>query len=188
MNTVGQLSSGIWEDLGQPTTPSAIYISGWIGSDRGLGKLNVLLGREFIVDASGAFAGTTYDAGDSVRTYDAGDFYPALGNVEAAIYAEIYKYDFYDKKIRDTLNGIFDATSAAVDWSELTEGDTTIKRSNRSEVAKTYRGMQQDSRLELNRLVGYYRQNRALPSQVTTQEPSISSSKIFLSWNRSRVY
>lgn len=188
MNTVGQLASGIWDDLGQPATPSVIYISGWIGSDRGLGKLNVLLGKEFIVDNSGAYAGISYDNGGYSDTYQAGDFYPALGNVEAAIYAEIYKYDFYDKKIRDTLNGIFDATNTSVDWSELSEGDTTIKRSNRSEVAKTYRGMQQDSRSELNKLVGYYRQNQALPSQVTTQEPSISSNRILLSWNRTHVY
>ena len=188
MNTVGQLASGIWDDLGQPITPSMTYISGWIGSDRGLGKLNVLLGQEFIVDSAGAFANSTYTSGGVSGVYQTGDFYPVLGNVEAAIYAEIYKYDFYDKKIRDTLNGIFDATNTAVDWSELSEGDTTIKRSNRSEVAKTYRGMQQDSRLELNKLVGYYRQNRALPSQVTTQEPSVSSSKIFLSWNRTHSY
>jgi hypothetical protein len=188
MNTVGQLASGIWEDLGQPANPSVTYISGWLGSDRGVGKLNVQLGKEFIVDISGANAGQTYEAGGYSGVYQPGDFFPALGSVEAAIYAEIYKYDYYDKKIRDALNGILDTTNPELDWQELSEGDTTIRRSNRNEVVKTYRGLQQDSRSELNKLVGYYRQNLSNPSQITTQEPIVIPNRIVLSWNRTHVY
>lgn len=185
MNSVGQLASGIWEDLGSPTTPTVIAISGWIGSDRAVGKLNVLLGTEFIVDVSGYYNGQYFDAGGYSGQYVPGDYYPAFGNVEAAIFGEIYKFDYYAKKIRDVMNGILEGTAAEVDWSELSEGDTTIRRSNRSEVAKTYRGMQQDSTAELQKLVGYYRENKALPREVTTQEPHFSN-RVYLSWNLRR--
>lgn len=181
MNTVGQLATGIWQDLDSPATPTVTYISGWLGSDRGVGKLNVLLGTEFIVDTTGAYAGTYYDAGGYSGQYVPGDFYPALGSVEAAIFGEIYKQDFYDKKIRNALNGIIDATGTDIDWNELSEGDTTIRRSNRNETVKTYRGMQQDSRSDLQKLVGYYRQNLSNPSQITTIEPT--STRILYSWN-----
>jgi len=186
MNTVGQLASGIWEDLGSPTTPSVTSVSGWLGSDRGVGKLNVLLGTTFYVDNSGYHAGEYFDAGGYSGQYVAGDYFPALGNVEAAIYGEIYKQDFYVKKIRDVMNGILEGTGTNLDWSELSEGDTTIRRSNRNEVAKTYRGLQQDSQTELNKLVGYYRQNLSSPSQITTQEPQ-SMSRILISWNGRRT-
>lgn len=182
MNSVGQLASGIWTDLGEPSSPSLYYISGWIGSDRALGKVNVQLGTEFYVDVSGSHAGESFNAGGYSGFYVAGDFFPAIGNVEAAIMAEIYKYDYYDKKIRDAMNSIVEGTGVAVDWSELSEGDTTIRRSNRNELAKTYRGLQQDSRTELNRLVGYYRENLSTPRDVTTQEPH-DSNTILASWN-----
>lgn len=183
MNTVGQLASGIGEDLGDPTL-SVTSISGWLASDRGIGKLNVQIGKEFIVDATGAYEGQYYEAGGYSGQYIKGDFYPALGNVEAAIFTEIYKYDYYDKKIRNALNGILDTTTPELDWNELSEGDTTIRRSNRNEVVKTYRGLQTDSKSELTKLVGYYRQNLSTPNQVTNQEPLITNSRVYLSWNR----
>ena len=167
MNTVGQLASGIWEDLGSPETPSVIYVSGWIGSTRSLGKLNMLLDTCFVVDTAGMHSGESYAFGaGQTGYYDAGDYFPALGNTEQAIVSEIYKADFYDKKIRDTLNGIFEGSGAQVDWSELREGDTTIRRSNRNEVAKVYRGLLNDSRGELNRLVAFYKENLSKPRQV----------------------
>jgi len=168
MNTVGQLASGIWEDLDSPVTPSITYISGWISSSRGLGKINLLLDTCFSVDISGLHAGETYNAGYGYSgVYGVGDFYPALGNAEINIYSEIYKADYYDKAIRDSLNGILtNASGAGVDWSELREGDSVIKRSNRSEIAKTYRLLLSDSKADLNALVGYYKQNLAKPRQV----------------------
>jgi hypothetical protein len=185
MNSVGQLASGIWEDLDSPDTPTVTSISGWVGSDRALGKLNALLGTEFIIDSAGYYNGQYFDAGGYSGQYVPGDYYPAFGNVEAAIMGEVYKYDFYAKKIRNVMNGILEGTGTNVDWSELSEGDTTIRRSNRNEVAKTYRGLQTDSNNELQRLVGYYRQNKALPREVTTQEPH-TSNRILISWNGSR--
>ncbi len=185
MNTVGLLASGIWEDLSSPTTPTVIMISGYVGSDRTVGKVNLLIGTQFLVDTTGAYAGTTYDAGGYTGIYQAGDYYPALGNTEAAIFSEVYKQDYYDKKIRDALNGIIDAAGTDIDWTELSEGDTTIRRSNRNEVAKTYRGMQADSRHELQKLVGYYRSNLSGPRQVAGDDadPNYTNPSTRFNWD-----
>lgn len=184
MNSVGLLASGIWDDLNQPETPSINYISGWIGTDRAIGKLNLLINTDFIIDNQGVYENTEFDAGGYSGVYQKGDFYPALGNTEAAILAEIYKYSYYDLKIRDVLNGIF-ASGSAVDWNELTEGDTTIRRSNRNEVAKTYRGLQSDSKDDLKRLVDYYRSNISGPSQITLDVSN--NCNIFYSWSKDRI-
>lgn len=188
MNTVGQLASGIWDDLSQPQNPSVAYISGWLGSDRGIGKLNALLNTQFIIDYSGAYTGQTYDAGGYQATYQPGDFYQTLGNVEAAIYAEVYKGDYYDKRIRDVLNGILDAgADPSLDWSALDEGDTKVERSNRSELLKTYRGLAQDARADLQKLVGYYRSNLSGPRAVDISEPSLQSNYVYISWPYRRL-
>ncbi len=130
-----------------------------------MGKLNNVLGTEFIVDTQGVYAGEYYNAGSGSGQYLPGDFYPAFGNTEESIYAEMYKIDYYEKKIRDALNGIMEV-SDTVDWIELSEGDTRIRRNNKNEVAKTYRSSQSEARKELQKLIGYYRENRSLPRQV----------------------
>lgn len=188
MNSVGQLASGIWDDLGQPQNPSVTYISGWLGNDRSIGKLNLLLDTEFIIDYAGAYAGQTYDAGGYTGVYQQGDIYVALGNTEAAIYSEIYKQDYYDKKVRDAVNGLLDqgSSGAANDWINLSEGDSTITRTNRSELIKTYRGLQTDSRSDLDKLVGYYKSNQADPRQVTFQVSQ--NCGVYYNWGYYRTF
>lgn len=181
MNSVGQLASGIWDDLSQPVNPSVTYISGWISSDRAVGKVNALLDTEYLVDTQGVYSGTMYNAGGYSGVYVPGDYYPALGNVEAAIFAEVYECDYYEKKIRDALNGILEVVDGN-DWVNLQDADTKIERINRSEILKTYRGFLQDSRAELQKLVGYYRQNLADPRGVDISEPSVSANRIYYSW------
>lgn len=170
MNSVGDLASGIWEDLGEPQTPSVVYISGWVSSSRGLGKLNTLLNTCFCQDSSGIHAGEPYVTCQVTGYYEPGDFYPAMNSEEIAIYTEIYKADYYDKKIRDALNGIIDTSGTNIDWNELREGDSVIKRSNRNEIAKVYRSLLLDSKSELQKLVGYYRGNASNPSQVAGED------------------
>lgn len=171
MNDVGYLASGIWEDLGSPETPSVTFISGTIGSSRFVGKLNTLLATNFIVDTLGIHSGESkYQIDNSVTgayvAYDVGDYYPVLNSAEQGIAAKLFEIEYYDKKIRDALNGIVDNISGTMDWSELKEGDSSIKRSNRNEVAKTYRGMQTEAKADLQKYVSYYRENGSLPSQV----------------------
>jgi len=171
MNTVGKLAYGIWQDLDSPTTPSVTFISGWIGAERGVGQLNTLLNLEIIVDEDGVHAGELFVIGDCSGVYEVGDFYPILGNTEKAIYTELYKVDYYQKKVRDSLAGILEGgDSLSTDWTSLTEGDTIIRRVNKNEVAKTYRNMSKDSRAYLDNLVSDYNRNTSMPNQVTFED------------------
>lgn len=169
MNSVGELASGIWDDLGEPDSPSITSISGWLGSARGIGKLNVLLDIDVCIDKSGINAGNTYCYCGTEYQYQSGDFYPALSSQEESIYASIYLTDYYEKQIRDALNGLIISSVSSVsamDWSELREGDTSIKRSNKNEVAKVYRGLLSDTKSQLNRMVDAYHSNKLDPMQV----------------------
>ena len=55
---------------------------------------------------------------------------------------------------------------SSVDFLSLREGDTVITRTNKNELAKTYRGLANDAREEMERLVTSYNLYQAAPVQV----------------------
>lgn len=124
------------------------FISGWL--DKNIGLLNTKLYTNFGVE-DGVFTPT-------------GSF----KYEERAIYKQMYLYEFYTKKTRQVLRGI----DSAVDFVTLKEGDTTITRTNKNELAKTYRGLANDTREELERLVASYNIYQAVPVQVAGEDGS----------------
>ena len=124
------------------------YISGWLGNNVGL--LNTKLFTSFSVDGS-----------NFVPT---GEF----NQEERSIYKQMYLYEFYTKKTRQVLRGI----DSSVDFITLREGDTMITRTNKNELAKTYRGLANDAREEMERLVAAYNIYQAAPVQVAGEDGS----------------
>lgn len=124
------------------------YISGWLGNNIGL--LNTKLFTNFSVD-DGSFVPT-------------GEF----RQEERSIYKQMYLYEFYTKKTRQVLRGI----DSSVDFITLREGDTMITRTNKNELAKTYRGLANDAREEMERLVSAYNIYQAAPVQVAGEDGS----------------
>jgi len=124
------------------------YISGWLGNNIGL--LNTKLFTNFSVD-NGSFVPT-------------GEF----KQEERSIYKQMYLYEFYTKKTRQVLRGI----DSSVDFVTLREGDTMITRTNKNELAKTYRGLANDAREEMERLVTAYNIYQAAPVQVAGEDGS----------------
>lgn len=124
------------------------YISGWLGNNIGL--LNTKLFTSFSVD-NGSFVPT-------------GEF----KQEERSIYKQMYLYEFYTKKTRQVLRGI----DSSVDFVTLREGDTMITRTNKNELAKTYRGLANDAREEMERLVTAYNIYQAAPVQVAGEDGS----------------
>ena len=84
---------------------------------------------------------------------------------EENILTQLYLKNYYNKQARSTLVG-GGGTGSALDWTRLTEGDTTIVRSNKTEVAKNYKSMAGDASIELNDLVYSYNYYRAMPRQT----------------------
>jgi hypothetical protein len=85
-----------------------------------------------------------------------------------AIYKQMYLYEFYTKKTRQVLRGV----DSSVDFVTLREGDTMITRTNKNELAKTYRGLANDARDEMEKLVTSYNIYRSAPVQVAGEDGS----------------
>ena len=80
----------------------------------------------------------------------------------SGIYKKLYLKHFYQKKARNVLKGI----DSSVDFISLREGDSMITRTNKNEIAKTYRGMAKDAEEDLEKAVYAYNYYNAVPRQV----------------------
>jgi len=145
MNEIGTLASGVWlSEFDSDTGINTIgSISGWM--QQNLGLLNTLIYTDF--------SGTD----------------PAMGLEESAIYSHIYLGEYYSKQSRAALKGIADDSGGLV---EVTEGDTTVRFSNKNEVAKTYRGLARDHKEIIDQMVHSYNMYEAKPTQVAGYEGS----------------
>lgn len=81
---------------------------------------------------------------------------PELTTDQAAVLRQIFLVAYYGKKIRDHLG------ASGVQWTEIREADSVIKRTSKTDLAKTYLSLKQDSERELDKLVGQYRINYAI--------------------------
>lgn len=124
------------------------YISGWLANNVGL--LNTKIYTQYSVQNS--------------------NFVPtgSFQQEERAIYKQMYLYEFYTKKTRQVLRGI----DSSVDFVTLREGDSMITRTNKNELAKTYRGLANDAREEMERLITSYNIYQAAPVQVAGEDGS----------------
>jgi hypothetical protein len=124
------------------------YISGWLANNVGL--LNTKIYSQYSVQNSNFEPTGTFQ------------------QEERSIYKQMYLYEFYTKKTRQVLRGV----DSSVDFVTLREGDTMITRTNKNELAKTYRGLANDAREEMERLVSSYDIYQAAPVQVAGEDGS----------------
>lgn len=124
------------------------YISGWLANNVGL--LNTKIYTQYSVENSNFVPTGTFQ------------------QEERAIYKQMYLYEFYTKKTRQVLRGV----DSSVDFVTLREGDTMITRTNKNELAKTYRGLANDAREEMERLVSSYNTYQSAPVQVAGEDGS----------------
>ena len=124
------------------------YISGWLANNVGL--LNTKIYTQYSVQNSNFVPTGTFQ------------------QEERAIYKQMYLYEFYTKKTRQVLRGI----DSSVDFVTLREGDSMITRTNKNELAKTYRGLANDAREEMERLITSYNIYQAAPVQVAGEDGS----------------
>lgn len=92
-----------------------------------------------------------------------GDFSPALNSEEQVIYKQLFEVYYYGKLLKKSLGASAYDTNSII---EVKEGNRTVKKMNKNEVAKTLRQVKKDAEETLLMLVGVYRHNRSDPSQV----------------------
>ena len=93
---------------------------------------------------------------------------PNLGLEEASIYTQLYLQSYYTSRARKVLRNI----GNDADWIRIIEGGTTLVRTNKNEVSKSYRGLAKDAQEMTNSLVASYHQYLAQPRQVAGTDSS----------------
>lgn len=145
--------NNVYLDIGEPSDYSVSRISAWFLDISNLGKLNNLIGTCFEVKE-------LQDNHCNITGYE---IYPYLKSDQLAIYKMLFEYDYYKKEASNA------ARSALVngnDWTSLSEGDSSISRVNRNEVAKNLRSMYKDVKESLDQAVKMYLKYNAIPDQI----------------------
>lgn len=139
------LANRIWNDIGEPSSPSVSAIQAKLTSASFLGRLNVLISTCFALES--------------------GDITPEMGIEEQAIYALMYKGDYYAKKITENL------AASAVSWTTIKEGDTAITRVAETEKAKVFKDLKRQTDEQLVREVGFYKSHLGTPRAINFENP-----------------
>ena len=161
MNQIGQIASGVLDydfDFITGATERGAELLTISGSLSGhVGQLNVLINQSF------GYTGTS------------GDLDPALQEEEKEILVQLYLKDYYFKESRKVLRSIYDSSLDSAfnqsEWTELREGDTTIKRGvfsakDRNDASRNDKGLAEEADRKITELVGAYNMYGAVPRQV----------------------
>jgi hypothetical protein len=150
-------------------TPASIQIrkdqiSAWLETN--IGHLNVLLNQSFRVDSSN-------------------DVCPVLNEEEVAIFIQLYLVYYYRREAQSVLKKLTTTvisstpviTNSMSDWTELREGDSSIKRvaSNASaqqkvQTSQLYKSFSFDAAERMNQLVHRYNMYKSQPRQVSGRD------------------
>jgi hypothetical protein len=141
-SSLGTLASGIWlNSLGQPTSISALSISGYFAQDYVVGALNAKI--------STCYSGS--NAGSGVNWA----ICPDLDDGSLNLIGLIYLSSYWTQKVASAAGagGISDT------FTVLREGDSTIQRTSPAELMKVYSSMLRQTNDQLNYAVAEYSQN-----------------------------
>jgi len=146
---VSTIATGIYRDEFDSDTgyQALSAISGWLENNVGL------LNTEIYT----SFSGSGTADGDTALVATGGFKFE-----EAEIFKQIYLVEYYKKKTRTVLKNI----DSSVDFITLRDGDSMITRTNKNEIAKTYRGLANDAQDHLTLLTAKYNIYAATPLQV----------------------
>lgn len=142
MASLGEIATRIYDNEfdDETTQLKRLYriqgISGWLEGN--LGQFNNL-------------CYTSYGTTDSFRLE------------EESILSQLYLGDYYTKQARKVLNM---SVTGATDWTRLSEGDTTIVRTNKVDLSRVYRNLAKDAAEEIKELVYAYNSYQAQPVQT----------------------
>jgi hypothetical protein len=152
------------------TVPLPVSQIGNLAKEIASGYFSYLDGSELttqITDTSGWLTVSMGQLNDLIYTSYSG-INPNLGLEEASIYTQLYLQSYYTSRAKKVLRNI----GNDADWIRIIEGDTTLVRTNKNEVSKSYRGLAKDSQETTDSLVASYHQYLAQPSQVAGTDGS----------------
>lgn len=150
---ISNFINGVYNDLGSPDDYNQEKIAAWILDNANLGKLNNLIGT--------CFSGVAYtnDCGN-VTGYGIA---PAIKNDQLAVYKMLFDYEYFRNEARNVAKS---SATKGSDWTDLKEGDSTIKKINKNEISKNLRTMSRDAKEDLDKAVKMYLKYNAVPDQI----------------------
>ena len=162
---------GVYNDLGEPEDYTIAKISAWFLDNANVGKLNNLIGTQI--------SGVAYK--DSHGVVTGYDLVPNPSNDQLAIYKMIFDCNYYKQQSKNLARS---AGMIGSDWTDLREGDSNIKKINKNEISKNFRGLSQDCQSELNKNVKMYLKYGAIPEQVVGDDTEGVSHYIIQDYQR----
>ncbi len=144
------LATELFIEIGEPSYTSIPAISYFLRSK--IGEINDLLFEDFIIESSSG----------QYEILDAGGVEISVN--AAAILKKIYLVYSYDILIRANMNLL--SQDSLLEFTDNLQG-STVRRTNRNEVSKTYATLKSAEQKNLNDLITAYRIKGAIPSQVT---------------------
>jgi len=130
--TTTSIADEIFRELDEPTDCSIPKIAFWLQTN--VGTLNLKLGSSVVVNGG-------------VLSDD-------LSLAAQAIFKSLFKIDYLKRQINRNLGA-----AAYSSVSEVKEGNRTVKRTNKNDVAKSYLAAKESEERVLNGLVAAYKQN-----------------------------
>lgn len=144
--------NSVSSDLGDRDDYSPTYLIGWFLDQANLGYLNNQIDGCYQVTPYLSPAGKATGIGIE----------PPLSNQELAIYKANFDTFFYAREAKLALSGAYNIGS----WQTLKEGDSTVTRVNRSELARTYQMFRKDAQDNANNLVKQYLKSKSKAQSV----------------------
>lgn len=152
MSDISVMSQELWEELGEPVTPTAVSISGWLSTN--ISKLNILV--------------------DCCYSVVSGDFVPPFDCQLSGIYKQAYLVKNLEDRVRRGLDSsIYYPSGANVGtlyWTKIEEGDSKITRASPAEMMKVLKSERDSAKTDLDDLVFKYNYNAAKPNQVAGED------------------
>lgn len=118
----------------------------------------------FITDSSGIpLTGDMgeYISGFSGLVLNPIGFTPDISGIDKAIYKALFNVAYWQRGVSSSLG------AASYDtWTEIREFDSSVKRINKNELAKTYSSLLKNAQDDLKYIIYQYQKIKALPRQV----------------------
>lgn len=148
---ITQLSDTTYRELFMPDDVSIPTIAYYYETN--LGQLSNLLGATFTIDSSDILT-------------------PELTDAQAVIYKFLYLIYYYNRQIQKNLGA--GAYSSSI--LEVTEGDRSIRKVDKTNIAKQLLALVNSLKEQLNDNLYAYNSNNALPYSIDVTNPVITES------------
>ena len=140
--TLAAIAAEIQNELSEDSSLSVLYLTTWLRDN--IGRLNAAIGTSFKIDVD------TLEISEN------------LSEDQKVIFKSIYYCQYYSNMANKNLG----ATGFA--WVSIEEGDSKIRRASKTDIAKAFIGMAKDCQENLNKMIFYYKMNKALPSSLSS--------------------